>query len=75
MQGRRARGTAWRDRLLVVNGVLFLILGVALLVRYALGQIAWIGAILGIAVLLHGGHRLYRVGREVRRRAAHPGSK
>jgi uncharacterized membrane protein len=66
-------GMTWRDRLLVLNGVLFCILGVALLVRYALQQIAWLGGILGLAVLLYGGHRLYRVGKELRRRAAHPG--
>ena len=68
-------GVSWRDRLLLLNGILFTILGVALLVRYALGQMALIGAVLGVAVLLYGGHRLYTVGRELRRRAVHPGGK
>jgi hypothetical protein len=68
-------GTSWRDRLMIVNGFLFCILGGALLARYAFGQIAWIGGLLGLAVLLYGGHRLYRVGKELRRRAAHPGGK
>jgi len=65
----------WRDRLLVLNGVLFCVLGAALLVRYALHQIAWVGGLLGIVVLVYGGHRLYTVRMELRRRAADPGGK
>lgn len=65
----------WRDRLLVINGVLFCILGVALLVRYVLHQIVWIGAVMGAGVLFYGGHRLYTVRKELRRRAADPGSR
>ena len=66
---------SWRDRLLILNGVLFCLLGVALLVRYVMNRISLIGAILGMAVLGHGGYRLYLVGRELRRRAADLGGR
>lgn len=64
---------SWRDRLLLLNGVLFCILGVALLVRYAFQQIGIVGALLGAGVLGHGGYRLYLAGKELRRRAAGSG--
>jgi hypothetical protein len=64
---------SWRDRLLLLNAVLFCILGVALLLRYARREIGWTGALLGGAVLAHGGYRLYLAGKELRRRAAGSG--
>ena len=64
---------SWRDRLMLLNGVLFCILGAALIVRYALQQVGIVGALLGVGVLTHGGYRLYLAGKELRRRAAGSG--
>ena len=62
-------GLTWRDRLLFVNGFLFCVLGLAFLVRYLLGQISVAGLILGLALVVYGGHRLFVGARELRRRA------
>ncbi len=65
----------WRDRLLIFNGMLFCVLGVALLVRFALHQIVWIGGLMGGGVLIYGAHRLYTAGKELRRRATGSGGR
>jgi hypothetical protein len=59
----------WRDRLLLINGVLFCMLGLAFLVRYLLGQISIAGMVLGLVLVGYGGHRLFLAAREWRKRA------
>jgi putative effector of murein hydrolase len=63
-------GLGWRDRLLLLNGVLFCVLGIALLTRYFVGQLSAVGAILGVAGLALGVYRLALARRELRRRAS-----
>jgi EamA domain-containing membrane protein RarD len=54
---------SWRDRLLLFNSVLFCLVGCGLIIRYALGQISWLGVILGLVFAAYGGYRLWRVRR------------
>jgi hypothetical protein len=65
----KSQGLTWRDRLLLINGVLFCVLGLAFLVRYLLGQITIAGMVLGLALVGYGGHRLFLAARELRKRA------
>jgi uncharacterized membrane protein HdeD (DUF308 family) len=66
---------SWRDRWLLLNGVLFCVLGVVLLARYFMGQMPAVGAILGIVTLAFGVHRLWLARRELRKRASGAGGK
>jgi hypothetical protein len=68
-------GLSWRDRLLLLNGVLFCLLGAAFIARYLMGQMPSAGAILGVALLVYGGYRLVLAGKEWRKRAAGSGSR
>lgn len=68
-------GISWRDRWLLLNGVLFCVLGVILLARYYRGQVPAVGAILGIVTLAFGVHRLWLARRELRKRASDAGGK
>jgi hypothetical protein len=65
----KSLGLTWRDRLLLINGVLFCVLGLAFLVRYLLGQISIAGVVLGLALVAYGGNRLFVGARELRKRA------
>jgi hypothetical protein len=60
----------WRDRLLLVNSVLFCLVGGALLLRTLLGQAPVIAGLLGMGLLVFGGYRLLLARKEMRRRAA-----
>lgn len=59
----------WRDRVLLVNSVLFCVVGGALLARALLGQAPLAAGLLGTALLAFGGYRLLLARREMRRRA------
>ena len=59
----------WRDRVLLLNSVLFCVAGGALLVRTLLGQATLAAGLLGMALLAFGGYRLLLARREMRRRA------
>lgn len=63
------RELSWRDRILLVNGVLFCILGGALVIRWLMGQAAPVVGILGLVLLLFGAYRLVLAKREARKRA------
>ena len=63
------RELSWRDRILLVNGVLFCILGAALVIRWLMGRAAPVVGILGLVLLLFGAYRLVLARREVRKRA------
>ncbi len=65
----KSLGLTWRDWLLLINGVLFCVLGLGFLARYLLGQITIAGLVLGLALLAYGGHRLFLAARELRKRA------
>jgi threonine/homoserine/homoserine lactone efflux protein len=60
----------WRDRLLLINSVLFCVVGGALLLRTLLGQAPLFVGLLGAGLLVFGGYRLLLARREMRRRAA-----
>ena len=59
---------SWRDRILVVNSVLFCVVGCGLLFRFVAGQARPIIAILGGVFLAFGVYRLTLAGRELRKR-------
>jgi len=60
----------WRDRLLLINSVLFCVVGGALLLRMLLGQAPLTVGLLGTGLLVFGGYRLLLARKEIRRRAA-----
>ncbi|HUU13873.1 MAG TPA: hypothetical protein VM182_09195 [Terriglobia bacterium] len=60
----------WRDRVLLINSVLFCVAGGALLLRTFLGQAPLAAGLLGTGLLVFGGYRLLLARREMRRRAA-----
>jgi len=60
---------SWRDRVRLVNSVLFCLLGGALIARYVMGQAASLVLGLGIALLAFGAYRLVLARREMRKRA------
>jgi hypothetical protein len=62
-------GLSWRDRIQLINSVLFCVVGVALIVRYLRDPAPWIVMVLGGAFLLLGVHRLALARRELRKRA------
>lgn len=68
-------GISWRDRWLLLNGVLFCVLGVILLARYYRGQVPALGAILGIVTLAFGVYRFWLARRELRKRASGAGGR
>lgn len=59
----------WRDRILLVNSVLFCALGALLVARWALGQAAALVGGLGLLLLVFGVYRLVMARKEMRRRA------
>jgi hypothetical protein len=68
-------GLSWRDRLLLVNSVLFCVVGAALLARYFMEQTPPVGAILGLALVAFGVYRLFLARRELRKRAGGSGNR
>ena len=60
---------SWRDRVLVVNSVLFCLLGGALVTRYLTEPLPLTVAILGVVFLAFGVYRLVLARREMRKRA------
>ena len=59
----------WRDRLLLINSVLFCVVGGALLIRTLLGQAPLFVGLLGAGLMVFGGYRLLLARREMRKRA------
>lgn len=59
---------SWRDWLLLVNSLLFCLIGCGLLFRFVAGQARPIMAILGGVFLAFGVYRLSLAGRELRKR-------
>ncbi len=58
-----------RDRIQIINSVLFCVVGGALTLRYFLKPAPWIALALGLAFLFLGIYRLVLARREWRRRA------
>ncbi len=58
----------WRDRVLLLNSILFCILGATLIVRFIWGPVPWIAGVLGGLLLAFGAYRLALARRELRRR-------
>ncbi len=69
------RKLSWRDRMLLVNSVLFCVVGLALTARYLMGQAPLLAALLGMALLVFGAYRLALAGRGMRKRAGGDGHK
>jgi hypothetical protein len=68
-------GLSWRDRLLLVNSVLFCVVGAALLARYFMAQVSPVGAILGSALVAFGVYRLFLARRELKKRGGGSGNR
>jgi hypothetical protein len=59
---------SWRDRLQLLNGVLFCLVGILMIGRYFSGPFPVLLAGLGVIFLLFGGYRLGLARRELRKR-------
>jgi len=59
---------SWRDRLQLLNGVLFCLLGALMMGRYLSGPFPALLAILGALFLVFGGYRLALARKELRKR-------
>jgi protein-S-isoprenylcysteine O-methyltransferase Ste14 len=64
----RLNDLTWRDRILLLNSVLFCILGVTLIARFLWGPAPWMAVVLGVLLLAFGLYRLALARREVRKR-------
>jgi len=60
---------SWRDRIQLLNSVLFCLVGAGLLLRYATGPVPAVLALLGLVCLGFGVYRLALARRELERRA------
>ncbi len=60
---------SWRDRILLVNSVLFCLIGAVLIVRYFLAPAPFLLAVLGVVFLAFGVYRLALARREMQKRA------
>jgi hypothetical protein len=60
---------SWRDRIQLVNSVLFCVAGIALIARYFRGSAPLMVVILGVAFLGFGVYRLALARREIQKRA------
>ncbi len=60
---------SWRDRVQLVNSVLFCVVGVVLVVRSFLGPVPWSVTVLGVVFVLFGAYRLSLATREMWKRA------
>jgi hypothetical protein len=56
----------WRDRLMLMNMLLFLVIGLAILVRSAQHDAPWPAYAFGTGCLVAGGYRLYMVYKVIR---------
>ena len=61
-------GLSWRDRIQLVNSVLFCILGGILIARFVRGPAPWAALLLGGLFLAFGVYRLALARRELRKR-------
>ena len=61
-------GLSWRDRIQLVNSVLFCLLGGVLIVRFVRGPAPWAALLLGGLFLAFGVYRLTLARRELRKR-------
>ena len=61
-------GLSWRDRIQLVNSVLFCLLGGILIVRFIRGSAPWAALLLGGLFLAFGVYRLALARRELRKR-------
>lgn len=59
---------SWRDRLQLLNGVLFCVVGILMIGRYFSGPFPALLAVLGVIFLIFGGYRLGLARRELRKR-------
>ena len=59
---------SWRDRIQLVNSVLFCLLGGILIVRFVRGPAPWVALLLGGLFLVFGVYRLALARRELRKR-------
>jgi len=64
-------GLSWRDRIQLVNSVLFCLLGGVLIVRFVRGPAPWAALLLGGLFLAFGAYRLGLARRELRKRNHH----
>jgi hypothetical protein len=61
-------GISWRDRLQLLNGVLFCLVGILMIGRYFSGPFPAVLALLGVLFLIFGGYRLSLARKELRKR-------
>jgi len=61
-------GLSWRDRIQLVNSILFCVLGAILIVRFVRGPVPWAALLLGGLFLAFGVYRLALARRELRKR-------
>ena len=64
---------SWRDRIQLVNSVLFCAVGCALIARYFVNPVSRTVVILGVVFLAFGVYRLALARKEMRKRAAGSG--
>ena len=67
----RGGGLSWRDRIQLINSVLFCLLGGILIVRFVRGPAPWAAMVLGGLFLTFGAYRLGLARRELRKRKHH----
>ena len=60
---------SWRDRMQIVNSILFCVVGVALIARYFMNPAPLMTVALGIVFLGFGVYRLALARKEIRKRA------
>ncbi len=61
-------GLSWRDRIQLVNSVLFCLLGGILIARFIRGPAPWVALLLGGLFLAFGVYRLALARKELRKR-------
>jgi len=61
---------SWRDRIQLLNSVLFCVVGVALVARYFISSVPLMTLVLGIVFLAFGVYRLALARREIQKRAS-----
>lgn len=64
----RLADLTWRDRIQLLNSILFCILGATLIARFIWGPAPWIAVALGALLLAFGVYRLALARRELRKR-------
>ncbi len=61
---------SWRDRLQLLNGILFCMVGILMIARYFSGPFPALLAVLGVIFMIFGGYRLGLARRELRKRGS-----